>query len=116
MIFSTDDIDANYSMERNGRDVICNVVSGWRRRVPRHHHVVSATPIGHLTDRSFISAMSSLVGLSRAARRAMVDIACGCAARTVFALSVAPHIMFAAGVSCPERTRLAVRHARHGSM
>ena len=51
------------------------------------------------------------------ARHDIVQIASGCAAHTVFVLTVAPQICFAAGVeACPERTRLAVRHVRHGSV
>ena len=58
------------------------------------HHIVSAMALSHRTYPSFISAMSSRLGLSEmcAARHDVVQVACGCAAHTVFAVPVAPQM------------------------
>ena len=55
-----------------------------------HHNVVSATALSHHTYPSFISAISSMLGLSQKCH--MVEIAGGCAAHTVFALPVGPQM------------------------
>ena len=67
-----------------------------------HHHIVSATALIHRTARPSISAMWSLLGISPemcAARHDMVQIACGCAAHTVFVLTVAPQMFRCRGGS-----------------
>ena len=54
-----------------------------------------------------------------AARHDMVQIASGCAAHTVFFSHGSPTDVSLPGwqrPACPERTRLAVRHVRHGSV
>ena len=84
-----------------------------------NHHVVSAMVLSHRTYPSFISAMSSTLGLSpKCVQRVMIWFRSHVAASHIqFLLSGYPHRCFAAGVAaCPERTRLDVRHARHDSV
>ena len=67
-----------------------------------HHHIVSATALIHRTARPSISAMSSLLGISPKCVQLvmiMVKIACGCAAHTVFVLTVAPQMFRCRGGS-----------------
>ena len=59
-------------MERNGRDTICNVVSGWRIRFVTllvvgadeyHVIIVSATPIDSIHARAIIGRKRGLAGI-----------------------------------------------------
>ena len=83
---------------------------------------MSATALIHRTARPSISAMSSLLGISpKCVQLVMiiVQIASGCAAHTVFFSHGSPTDVSLPGwqrPACPERTRLAVRHVRHGSV
>ena len=85
--------------------------------------------LSHRTYPSFISAMSSRLGLSEmcAARHDVVQVACGCAAHTVFAVPVAPQMFRCRGgslsrahsVGCPPctpRQRVTTRESFFWSM
>ena len=90
----------------------------------RFIHIVSPTALIHRTARSPIPAISSLFGLSPKCRQFVImwprsHLA---APHTRFALPVAPQMFCCRGgslsrahsVGRPGRTRLAVRHVRHG--